>query len=162
MLTEDTESKLKEAFLKYYSKNTGAYLWLQDFRGLCHGIDDLVDIPERRNDAAFFGGVCNQFVEVLSSDFYVTNRAKLYSMVKSCLHQFFLSVKWENSDLEWQQTYADIVRCCYNNVIAAVTEIVVLEETGSIKSAYEAAQEIYALAVCKSYQTHHTVDGKPI
>lgn len=163
MLEAEVDKRLFEALQLYFKSNRGAYEWVIGFKDLCHSIDDLVDIPERHGDTAYFGLVCNQFVEILSADFYTIHKTKLYAIVKTCLHQFFHSAEWERSDAhEWHKKWADVVRCCYNQMVVAVTEIVVLEESGSIKGAYEAAQEVSRLIVMKSYYHHHLENGKPI
>lgn len=156
------DEKLKAAFDKYLSKRPDAAQWLWNFRHLSHALDDIIDIPERRASNEFIGLVFNKYLELLSSDFYVVRRHKLYSVVKSCHHFYFDSLAWEHSEIEWKAKYADVIRCATNQMVVAVIEIVVTEETGSSDLGYEAAREVGLLVREKSWMDHHTADGKPI
>jgi len=113
-------------------------------------------------DNQFIGRVTSLYVEVLSDDFYALRRPQLYPVVKQCHHFYFNSVAWEHSDVAWKATYADVIRCCTNNMVVAVVELVVLEETGNLDVAYEAARDIALLSATKSWSDHHQEDGTPI
>ena len=47
-------------------------------------------------------------------------------------------------------------------MVVAVVELVVLEETGNLDVAYEAARDIALLSATKSWWDHHSEDGTPI
>ena len=153
---------LTAALNKYLSPRPDAYAWLMSFRTLCHAIDDVIDLPDRRADNEFIGYVTNLYVDILSADFYSSRRHLFYAIVKSCHHFYFNSVKWEKSEVEWQRTYADVIRCCTNNMVVAVVECVVREESNSYEAGYEAAREIGLLVAEKSWFDHHTKEGLPI
>ncbi len=161
---QEAHDKLKDALYTYLEGREDAFKWLMDFRQMCHALDDIIDIPERRADNQFIGLVVNQYVEVFSADFYSARRHKLYAIAKSCHHFYFTSVKWENNSQveEWKRTYADVIRCCTNHMVVAVVECIVLERTGSIKAAYEAGNAIAELSAIKSWGDHHDQHGNPI
>jgi len=159
---QEIHDNLKKALDAYLGNRPDAYRWLFRFRDMCHALDDIIDIPERRADNQFIGRVSNLYVEVLSDDFYSNRRPHLYPVVKQCHHFYFNSVAWEHSDVSWKANYADVIRCCTNNMVVAVVELVVLEETGNLDVAYEAARDIALLSATKSWCDHHSEDGTPI
>lgn len=153
--------KAAELLQKLLINRLDAFVWINSFRSLCHAIDDIIDIPERRADNEYIGSVFNKMVDLLSSDFYSRYRARLYPIIKHIHNTYYDSVKWENSLIEWQRVYSDVQRCCTNVMLETVVEMIVSEEAG-LEAGYIAKREISLLAKEESWYNHHDETGKPI
>lgn len=151
----------KELLDIFFAKRPDAYSSIGNFRSLCHLIDDLIDIPERRADNEYIGMVFNKYLDFLSSDFYALYRIRLYPIIKHVHHTFFDSVKWEKNEEVWKQHYADVIRCCLNEYMLNVVEIVVSEELGT-DAGYMARRKISTIAKEESWYNHHDETGKAI
>lgn len=162
MTKEETLELLRITLEKYFKNRMDAWNWLMLCRHYTHSIDDVHDIPERRADDEYIGLVFNKALDLYSHDFYVTHRHKLYSIFKLAHNTYYDSLKWEKSTIEWQRTFADVIRNCANEFVLTVLEIVVLEETQSYDLAYAAKREVSLLLREKSWLDHHDADGKPI
>lgn len=132
-----------------------------DFRSLCHFVDDLIDIPERRVDNAFIGLVLNKYVEFFSSDFYVQYRLRLYPIVKLIHHTYFTSLAWETATEKWKKDYSDVIRCCLNEYTFTVVELIVSEKAGT-DAGYKFRREFELIAREESWFHHHNDKGEPI
>lgn len=154
--------QLKAALDKYLGERQDAYQWLFLYRHFCHALDDVIDIPERRADNEFILMTFNKALDLYSHPFYQSHVGRLYSVVKIIHNTYADSVIWEQSKIEWQKTYADVIRCCMNYMLVTVVSIAVTEQTGSYDLGYEAGREVSLLAREKSWNDHHSSNGTPI
>jgi hypothetical protein len=159
---ETKNNEFKALLDKYLGRRPEAYRWTIALWQLGHDIDDVVDIPERRASNAFLGAVWSKYIDILSAEFYHRYLERLYPVVKICHHTYLDSLEWENSDVPWKATYADVFRCSGSHLIIAVIEIVVYEETGSYDLAHEAAREVSMLAKECAWYSHHKDNGEKV
>ncbi len=159
---ENDKYGLLETINRYLANRPDAAQFLLLYRDYCHAIDDIIDIPERRNDNEFILYTFNMAHDIFSCAFYQENVGELYSVVKIIHNLYADSVKWETSDIQWQKQVSDVTRNCANIMISTVVRIVVRKEEKSPWLGYEAMRDISSRAVSQSYHDHHDESGNAI
>ena len=147
---------------RHLANRPDALQFLKDYCVFCHAIDDIIDIPERRADNEFFGRVLHMALNIFSCDFYANRRQQLRAIVSNIHNAYFDSVIMERSNLLWMKTTGDVLRCSAHDMTAAVVEIVVAEETGSLEAGYDAKREVSMLCRENSWACHHDEKGNPV
>lgn len=144
----DPVVKLIEEYLdaeKHKDAIEFAYYWLT----LCHVVDDLIDDkntnPESILKAFEYSAI------VYSLPFYRQYAHILLPLVKAATNDYADSVLFEQSPIDWQKHYADVLRQNGNMVICAVIELCV-----GIDARRSFSQRIREI----SYIMHHTEEGE--
>lgn len=164
LLKQKDSFGLLECLNVYLKDRPDAIAFLQAYRDYCHSIDDIIDIPERRNDNEFILSVFNKAHDLYSSQFYREHWTELYSVVKIIHNTYADSVKIEFAEKaeDWQKNLSDVIRNTANEMIHTVVRIVVGETTGNIESAYNAMRNVSLRAKYQSWQDHHNEKGEPL
>lgn len=134
-----------------------ARAWLDAYGRLCHAVDDLID-RDNRAVADYTLHTLDSFnlaMDVYSHPFYSKNSAWLYPLLKHNHRVYSDSILWENSPVEWQRHYADVLRCGGNEVILAVLEHI-------CRVPWAELRRISLLQREDCWQRSHTQEGAPI
>lgn len=142
---------------KHLSKHPGAVEFIAAFGALCHAVDDLVD---RDNPAVkdYKMHVMDCFglaTDVYSCHFYQQHHLWLYPIAKNTHRLYSDSILWEKSPVEWQKQYADVLRCCGNEMVCAVLEHLCHVPPSELRLISLAMRE-------DSWEQNHTADGGQI
>lgn len=153
MMNDDLRKQLDGHLAKF----PDAGQFLLGFGFLCHAIDDLIDRDNARieNYPMLVLDCYNLALDVYSSRFYHDNHAWLYPVAKNIHRVYSASIAWEKHSEEWKARYADVLRCCGNEMIVAV-----LEHTCHLP--YCELRKIDAALREDSWHIHHDNTGKPI
>lgn len=131
--------------------DTEAMAFLRLWANYCHRIDDIIDKPVKNPD---------DFLEALalanvlySSNFYQRAPQALRMAVLLCTNDFEDSVSWENSTVEWQKRWSDVLRFAGNHMVLVVAFVC---------GGYARGREVSLLLREDSWKHHHSpVDGTP-
>lgn len=148
--------------LEYLQGREDALVFIKLFFEVCHELDDIIDVPERREDPEFIIEFTSKLQDCFSCAFYVNHVRELYPLVKVALNAYADSVKWERSEDKACFTIGDVLRCNGVEVEAQVVRIVVSEQTGNLEAGYIAMRDVSHRLRQQAWHNHHDEKGNPI
>ena len=141
----------KELATKVANGNDEALVFLGLWANYAHGIDDIVDEDIKGAEAIMHVFMLGHLV--YNCPFFVRNRACLDAVMVHTYGLYTDSERLKKEGKTWATAYADIIRCCGNDVVRAVAYIV---------GGFEHMQAISLCLAEESYKEHHNEKNEPI
>lgn len=136
--------------------NKEALEWLQLGRVWCHLSDDIVDEDlkdgNRQRGAERLCRLGSLSLDLYTHPFFLEHGPALKQAMKTNISNYAMSLKWEDSKVEWQRNFSDWSRHGWLNVCMAVAEI-----CGGYDHMMSLQEEAWTMA----FADHHQ-DGKAI
>lgn len=117
------ERQLTGLFDEICCGNPDALRFVMHWNLFCHGVDDIVDMPEFRESPEQIVSVFAEANVLFTLPFYQANFAKLQTTVMLVANAYADSVAWEKSSELHQQRLSDVLRSYGNEMLIAIALI---------------------------------------
>lgn len=146
---------LRKQIAKHLEQHPGATEFICAFGNLCHAVDDLIDQdnPAIKDHRMLVMDCFGLSLEVYSCWFYQKHIAWLFPIAKNTHRLYSDSISWEKSPVEWQRQYADVIRCCGNEMVVAILDHLCHVPPAELRKISLAMRE-------DSWEQNHTAEGK--